>query len=113
MVRRFGGLLRLGHIGDRHAPPFKMVEEGARIGALVRDHDRAVLLAGQDGPKFVDQLLIGIRHQWLLCLPDGRGVSCQVRADWSPEGPHPAALSQLVSHPQSDSAFVRLRAISQ
>src|ERR1700693_2878234 len=46
--------------------PFKMVEEPARVGAVVPDHHRAILLAGQYGFEFGDQFAIGIRHRWLL-----------------------------------------------
>ena len=54
--------LRLGHLRDRDAAPGKIVEEPARIGAVVPGHHRAVSLAGQYGSEFGDQFAIGIRQ---------------------------------------------------
>jgi hypothetical protein len=39
--------LHFAHIRDQDISPRKMVEEPARIGAIVPDHHRAILLAGQ------------------------------------------------------------------
>ena len=58
--------LRFAHIRDRDIPPRKVVKEPSRVNAVVPNHHRAVLLAGQYDPEFGDQFVIGIRHRWLL-----------------------------------------------
>ena len=69
---------------DQDIPPRKIVEEPARIGAVVPDHHRAVSLAGQYDPEFGDQFAIGIRHRWLLCWSNDRRGSPGNNAEQSP-----------------------------
>ena len=52
--------LRFGHVRDRDVPPRKIIEEPTRIGAIVPDHHRTVLLAGQHDIEFGDQFATGI-----------------------------------------------------
>jgi len=58
--------LGFGHICDRDIPMCEMVNEAARIGAIVPDHHRAVPLFGQYGFEFSDYFAIGFYHRWLL-----------------------------------------------
>jgi hypothetical protein len=44
--------LRFAHVRDQDIPPRKMVEERARIGAIVPGHHRAVSLVDQNDTEF-------------------------------------------------------------
>jgi hypothetical protein len=95
--------LRFAHIRDQDIPPRKMVEEPTRIGAIVPDHHRAILLAGQYDPEFGDQFTIGIRHRWLLCWSNDRRGSSRNNAEQGPP-----STGGIMRDLRADAAFLHI-----